>query len=333
MQRLEGYAHQTGLHCGSTALRNLADFYEWEFDEAGCFGFGSGLGARYVDHPEEPWKVFRGHAPWLETAFFEHFGVPHSVRQGDDWESAWDDVTGHIDTDDPVVLFLDPADLPYLDGETHLPPHVVLAVGYGDEEVLLSDGTVKKTTRLPLDDLRAAWDVDRFVATRNRYLVVTRPRIVEDNRTAATRAVGATARYMVEPLNLDRATGAPGEEGIPALREFATDLSRWGDMDDPTGPVEDARRSIEWHGEGAAFRSLYADAVEELESWAHAGGDKGERMQDVAGQWRRVHDLLTEALDATDETVRVAKLEEAGNVLTNVADREEAIFEEIRERV
>ncbi|MFB6154996.1 MAG: BtrH N-terminal domain-containing protein [Haloferacaceae archaeon] len=332
MLQLEGYVHRSGLHCGSAALRNLAASYDWTFDEAAAFGFGSGLGARYDARPDGSWKVFRGGAPWLERAFFEHFEVPHSVREGDGWESAWDDVTGHVDRGDPVLLSLDPADLAYLE-EDHVPPHTVLAVGYDDDAVLLSDGVREEPTRLPLDDLRRAWDVDRFVTMRHRYLVVTRPRLVADRRTAATRAVRETARFMVEPLNASRATGAPGEEGIPALRAFAEDLSRWSDRDDPTGPVRDAVRSIEGHGEGAALRSLYGEAIAELASWAHAGGDKGERVRDVAEQWRRVRSTLTESLRTDDDAVRTAKLEAASNLLTDVADREEAIFEEIVERV
>lgn len=332
MRSLEGYTHQTGRYCGSGALSNLASFYGWDVDEPACFGFGSGLASVYAGVPGASRKRFRGRAPWLERAFFERFRIPHLERAGDDWEAAWDDVTMHLETDDPVLLFLAPGALPYRAGESHESPHAVLLVGYDDDAALVSDATRESLEELSLADLRRAWDDPNPNGARNRYLVVTRPRLIESRQTAATRAVRDTATYMTEPLNLERSTGAPGEAGVEALRAFATDISRWGDDPDAAEAARVARGSIAVHGEDAAFRGLYADALEYLESWAHTGGDKGERLQAVAAQWRTVDSLLEQAAAQTG-TAQRATLEEAGNVLLDVAEREEHLFTEIREHV
>ena len=74
MPRLD-LAHERGNHCGSTALRDLADFYGWGFDEATCFGLGAGLGFSFLRTPDPPERLFFGRTSWLETAFFDHLGI------------------------------------------------------------------------------------------------------------------------------------------------------------------------------------------------------------------------------------------------------------------
>lgn len=44
------YPHTPGDHCGSASLRNVADHYEWGFDEAACFGIGAGIGFSYATY-------------------------------------------------------------------------------------------------------------------------------------------------------------------------------------------------------------------------------------------------------------------------------------------
>ena len=328
MPRVSGYDHGTGRHCRSAALRNLSTFYGWGYDEPACFGFGAGLASTYAANPETGWKVWSGVAPWLERAFFERLEISHVEREGDEWDSAWDDVTEHLDADEPVLLFVDSAALHYTDAD-HDPPHAVVAVGYDDDGVVVSDGTVDDLQELSHAELRDAWAIDRTVSMQNRHLVVTRGRVRQDRRTAATRAVRETAEYMLHPLDAARTTRGPGEEGLSALRSFVDDLPGLADSDEAVERADDARRGISSHGVDAAFRGLYADAIEDLESWSHAGGDKGERMQDVARGWRQVGGLLGDACAADDPDERAATLSEAGSVLGDVADREEAFFEDV----
>ncbi|MGM0590947.1 MAG: BtrH N-terminal domain-containing protein [Halobacteriota archaeon] len=333
MRHLEGYEHRLGRHCGSAALRNLSGFYRWGFDEPACFGFGAGLVSTYVDHSEQPWRVFHPSAPWLERAFLDRFEIPYAVREGDDWDDAWTNLTSHLDENDPVMLFVDPKDLEYLPDHPHYPPHVVLAVGYDEVSVLLSDATMSAPQAISTERLRDAWNVDRYVSMQHQNLVVTRPRIVEDRRTAATRAVRDTATYMLDPLGLGRTTRGPQVEGVRALETFAADVPTWADLPDPTGPLRDAVRALTFHGEDAALRGLYADAIEDLESWAHVGGDKGEQLHDIAREWRTVGELLMDALASGESEDVTATLDEAGSILGDIAAREESYFERIRERL
>ncbi len=336
MSFLDSYDHRTATHCGAGALRNVADFYGWGYDEPACFGLGAGLVFDLVDHPDEEWPLVRTSAAWLVEAFFENLKVPHFVGEGDDWDDAWDDVAATLDGDDPVVLFLDADELAYVeDGDRHPFPHAVVAVGYDDEDVQLSDATEAGLHATPRETLREAWNVDGVASHEHRYLTVTRGRRQVEDDTAAARAIDQTVDYFGTALDAPRTTGAPGDEGISAMERFATDLATWGDLDDPKTALRTTVRSLGWHGEGAAHRGLYADALAELAPRAGLGGGWSDQFADVAAEWRSVVESLesidvggdeTEpALDAAGE----ATLEEVDSVIVDVARREEEFFERL----
>ncbi|AFK21187.1 DUF4872 domain-containing protein (plasmid) [Haloferax mediterranei ATCC 33500] len=332
MELIEGYDHQSGVHCGAAALRNVTEYYGWNYSEASCFGIGGGPAFVLYEHPEESWVTFRTSPTWLERAFFERLGISHLSKAGDDFETAWEETTARVDADDPIILFLDPASLDYLpDDFPHLPPHVAVMTGYDDETVQLSDGAMEEQTEVSRSTLEDAWSADRFVPLDNEYLVVTRARITADGTDAAAAGLRQAATYILDPLQIKRDARGPGEEGIPALRSFADYLGTWPELPEPVRPVRAARQSIDEHGEGAAFRVLYAEALEELGQRTGLAHDLADRMASVGEEWRNVKTLLDDII-AEDEP-QPARFAEAATLIGDIADREEAVFEEIADEL
>lgn len=332
MELVEGYDHQSGVHCGTAALRNVTRYYGWNYSEAACFGIGGGATFVLYEHPDESWVSFRASPTWLERAFFERLGVPHSFRRGNDFETAWENVTARIDDDDPVIVFLDPSTLEYLPEEPdHLPSHVAALIGYDDETVLLSDGAMETRQEVPLATFQDAWTSDGFVPLDNEYLAVTRARTTEDGTDAAAAGLRQAATYMLEPLHIKRDARGPGEEGLPALESFGAYLGRWPDLPEPARPVRAARRSIDEHGEGSAFRGLYAESLEELGRRTDLSADIADRMAGVAGEWHTVHERLGDILESGGE--RPAQFQEVASRLGEIAEREAEIFEAIADEL
>ena len=332
MELVEGYDHQAGVHCGAAALRNVTAYYGMTYTEAACFGIGGGPAFILYDHPEEPWVTFRTSPTWLERAFFERLGIPHAFREGDDFETAWANVAGHVDEDDPAILFLDPAHLDYLpEPPAHVPPHVAVVVGYDDETVQLSDGAMASRQEVALETLRDAWTHERFAPLENKYLVVTNARTTEDGTDAAAAGLRQAATYMLEPLQVKRDARGPGEEGLPAIRSFGEYLGTWADLPDPARPVRAARQGIDEHGNGTAFRGLYAEALGELGRRTGLPQDLADRMGGVAEEWRIVADRLNET--AEQEDPQPSAFEEMASLVADIADREEMIFADLRDEL
>ena len=326
MASVDSYDHQPGVHCGAAALRNVTAFYGWRYSEAVCFGVGGGPAFVGYDAPGRP-CTFRASPPWLERAFFERLGVPHLFQTGDDFGTAWDEVTARVDEDDPVLLFLDPAPLEYLSEQAHVPPHVAVLIGYDDETAYLSDAAVETRQAVSRSTLSDAWSSDRFVDLTNEYLVVTRAGRTADDTDAAAAGLRSAATYMLDPLQIQRNARGPGDEGLAATRWFANALGTWAEMPEATRPVRFAKRAIDEHGDGTAYRALFAESLAELGQRTGLPASLGDRMGRAAEEWRTVADILSDIVEEGGS--REATFEEAASIVSSVADREEAIFEDL----
>lgn len=330
MELVAGYDHQPGVNCAAAALRNVSSYYGWHYDEPTCFGIGGGPAFVRYDHPEASWHLYRTTPTWTAQAFFERLGVPHSFRRGDDFETAWANVTTRIDEDDPILLFLDPDPLPYhSEGPSHLPPHVAVLIGYDEDEdtVVLSDGGTADRQQIARSTLRAAWQCDGPVALDHDSVVVTRPRVTEAETDAVAAGLRQASTYMLDPLQITRDAHGPGEEGLAALRSFAETLGTWSTLSDPDPPVRTAQRSLDEHGERSASRDLFAESLDVLGQRTGLSVALSDRMADIARQWRTVTSLLEDILLASDPGP--APFEEASSVVADIADREQAVFEDL----
>jgi hypothetical protein len=130
---------------------------------------------------------------------------------------------------------------------------------------------------------------------------------------------------MLDPLRVNRDARGPGREGLPALRSFAGALAAWSDFPDPTGPVRAARRSIDEHGDGSAFRGLYAESLDALGQRTDLPGNLADDMVAVGREWATVAARLDEILTADDPDP--VTFREAATFVGDIADREEALFE------
>ncbi len=326
--------HRQGNHCGSSALRDFASYYGWDFDEPACFGLGAGLGFSYVSQPEPPERFFFGRTSWLETAFFETLGIDYTVTEGQSFEDAWTAIAGHVEDGDPVMVFTDLYYLDYFGSSTHFAPHSLLVVGDEDDRVLLADGEFDAVQPLPLDRLEAALTSNHVVPLQCRYLVVEDPTITVDVDRAAATAIDETATAMLEPAAASGSAAGFGEQGIPAIRAFAADLPSWHELSDPAWTARFAYQNVERRGTGGgAFRRMYAAFLDAAAPRVGLPGDAPDRMREIAADWTALGEVLHEASEVDDEDRLRSLLSDAGDRAERLADREAALYEDLQAAV
>ena len=332
MPRLD-LAHRAGNHCGSTALRDLSTYYGWGFDEPTCFGLASGLGFSYLEQPEPPERLFFGRSNWLEWAFFEHLGIDHAVHEGQAFPDAWDAIAARLDAGDPVMLFTDLYYLDYYDSDTHFAPHSLLAVGDEADRVHLADSEFDEVQTLPLERLEAAMTSEHVVPLQCRYLTVEDPTVTVPMADAAATAIRETATFMLDPSAIDRDADAFGRQGLPAMRAFAAELPDWADLADPAWAALFAYQNVERRGTGGgAFRYMYADFLAAVAADLGLPADAASRMRDISADWTALGGLLQAAAHA-EEARRRSLLSAAGERADAIADREAALYADLREAV
>jgi hypothetical protein len=319
------YPHRPGAHCGSASLRNLSAYHGWDFDEPLCFGLGAGIGFGYYEAGPAS-RTIMGRTSWLESTFFETLAIPFAENDDEDWETAWDCVTTRLADGIPVMLFADLYYLDYYGTDTHFGPHTLVYVGSDDEEVVLSDSEFDTLQRLPTERLRRAWGSEHgFVGPlSNRWLAV------ENEATPGASVEGAARRAISRAADgmLDEGErGAWGTQGIAGIRRFGRELPGWMDLDDASWAARFAYQNIERRGTGGgAFRRLYGEFLAQLD---FLDDSFAERTRAIADDWSTLGETLREASETPSED----DFERAGEQAAAIADREEALFADLREEL
>ncbi|MDI7250606.1 MAG: BtrH N-terminal domain-containing protein [Bacillota bacterium] len=274
MPTVPGFVHRPGAHCGSTALRDLAESCAGVvLSEAMCFGLGAGLGFAYLADPAlSPSHGFCGRAPYLEPHFFFHLGVPFS------WHNAplpWEELRQCVDAGQPVLALTDLYYLDYYASTVHFGGHAVIAAGYTPGHasgtapggVLLADTAWPDLQEVPYAHFRQAMhSVAPPFPVDGQWTPVRRFAIPEGVLPAAVRAALATCArsYLHAPPPPEFTRLGVRHYGISGLRRMATSLPSWADAPDFAWCCRFAYQMIEKRGTGGStFRRMYAAFLRE----------------------------------------------------------------------
>ena len=311
MPTVPGYVHTPGLHCGSTALRNLLGFHGIELSEEMAFGLGAGACFYYLAYEEmSPTRFFNGRAAKLEEQFRELTGAALELRtfaEGDD--EAWSAAAAEVDAGRPALLLTDIYYLDHYGSSAHFPGHAVVLAGYDDEVAHLSDTGFEElqTTRLENLELARHSGHPPYPLEGQMFTVAAalEPAALE---AAIPAAIERTAKEMLEPSFGEFA-------GIPALERLAAEAGSWPEAaGDWQWCARFAYQVIERRGTGGGcFRPMYgrflAEAGRPEASLALAAGERWTELADafkVASEsenpeptlWRRVDASAGEVLEA-----------------------------------
>lgn len=268
MPVIPGFVHHPGVHCGSTALRNLIGYSGGpDLSEAMCFGLGAGPGFAYLEDPALlPSRSFCGRAPHLERHFFLHLGLPFSWRGS---PLSWEEIRRWVDGGVPVLVLTDLYHLDYYGSPVHFGGHAVVVAGYGpgpspgtSGAVLLADTHWPGLQGLPYERFRQSMHSPTPPFPVNGHWTPVPPFTVDRGRLpdALRAALAACARsYLHAPPPPELAPLRVRHYGLSGLRAMASSLPGWADAPDLAWCCRYAYQMIERRGTGGgAFRLLYA---------------------------------------------------------------------------
>ena len=154
-------------------INGLEDQYEWK---TGCKleGFGlmdlATIGFTYIKQKNAPaprmifWGSGMGKP--LFTFLSDIIGFEWSFQEGKAFNTAWKTALEHLQSGTPVLLgLLDMYHLHYYPKfyhRVHIPQHFVLLVGFDEvnNSALVQDNGLADVQSIPLEDLKAAWNVN-----------------------------------------------------------------------------------------------------------------------------------------------------------------------------
>ncbi|MGQ0793975.1 MAG: BtrH N-terminal domain-containing protein [Deltaproteobacteria bacterium] len=293
-QIIKNWAHTPGVHCGSTAIRDVMAYHGCPMSEAMCFGLGAGLGFYYTRRADiSPTRMIFLRGPEMETSFFSLVDKPTVWNYEDDDAAALEIVKDFINRGVPVLIQTDVFYLDYYKSNTNFPGHVVSVWGYDDEAQIayLADTQFEGLQAVSYDKFkRGRSSKAPSNPLRNNWFEVNPQTPIKPLGEIIPEAIRLGARKMIEGR-----VGARGESGVGMIKLWAEDLPNWLGAQDWRWCARFGYQVIARRGVcGCGFRRLYSDFLAEAEGIAPVVREFGlyRKMDAIASKWAAMAQVL-----------------------------------------
>jgi hypothetical protein len=315
---IEKFVHYPGLHCESTAIRDLLAFSGLHLSEPMVFGLGSGLGFIYWDTKKMPFPYIGGRIKPNELIrnFSENIGFDLIVEDTGSIEKAWLKLKEDLSRNHPVGLKVDMFYLDYFDHPPHFASHYIVACGFDENSVFVADTNFKDIQKVSIDNLKKARSAKGPFSSSNLSFKVNNVPAEIDFINCIRNAVRRTSKQMLNPpiKNL----------GVSGIRKFSREILNWHNRSD------NLERDFELHYTmfekagtgGAGFRNLYCGFLKE--SLLHLKDPNMEAAysiySEVAPAWTKISERIREAAKSKNME---EMLKEISGMISLQADKEE----------
>lgn len=297
---IDGFRHEVGRHCESTAMRDMFEFYGYPITEAMAFGLDATMGFAFWDasSQENIFKdTYKGMVPFFiggkSSSISENslacrvLGVIIKQETSDSADKAWKISKELINNNTPHIIKTDMYYLPYSDTyeKFHFGGHTISLVGYDDDKdvAFVYDNELINVFEVPIDLIkkaRGSTECGRYMNPRNMWFTMT-PR--SDGKRPP---LAAGLKLAIQQIVKNMLQTSLGSQGIGGIRKFGKSISKWKDTltatkmhTSPDGTASQAYLQfesmygfIEEYGTGGSnFRNLFADFLQEIPQYAKEG--------------------------------------------------------------
>jgi len=326
-----GFVHRAGVHCESSALRDIFEFYGFKFSEPMIFGLGSGLGFVYwhskrgdmVLLPAYPFVG--GRARDLYKNLCSNLGVSVKVNKTSSKKRAYQTLKDLISKDIPVMITVDMPQLKYLGlpEQAHFGGHCVVIAGLDEDKGIayiadtMFEGLQTATLR-ELEEARSS--TFKPFPPENKWVTLEFPSKLRPIEVAIRKAINKTAWSMLYPSikNL----------GVKGINHFASEIVKWPKLFSPENEslrqlYEMSYIMMEEDGTGGGlFRYLYSRFLKEAGELLNNKEliNLSQRYHQIGLKWTTIAKLIRET------PKNAANVHEARKILLEVAREETKVL-------
>lgn len=329
-KQIARFVHRAGVHCESSALRDIFEFYGFKFSEPMIFGLGGGLGFIYWHSKQVPYPFVGGRARKLDENLCSNLGVALKVNKTLSRDKASRSLRELISNDIPVMIHVDMPFLKYLGlpEEAHFGAHTVVVAGLDEDKgvAYIADTMFKDlqiATLNELEDARAS-NFKPF-PPENKWLIFEFPSKLTPIEDAIRNAINETTWSMLYPpiKNL----------GVKGISHFANEIVKWPKLFPSENALfrqfcEVTYVMMEEDGTGGGlFRYLYSKFLKEAGELLNNPklADLGQHYNQTGRKWTAIAKLLREA------PKNPTNIREARTALLEVAGEETVILSSLLE--
>jgi len=224
---VEGFIHRPGVHCESSAIRDVLEYHGLTLSEEIIFGLDCTFGFIY-------WKQKTTIPPFHIGGKIRKFpnilprflGIGVERKTTSSPRKAWHAAKEKLDENIPVLIF---ADIYYLDYMhvprepwNHFGAHMIVLVGYDEEkdEAYCADTSYSSLQTVSLKSLAEARNSKyKPFPPRNAWFQINMPAKTQPIGQAVKKAILETSKDMLYPPRRNF--------GVKGIRQLADDLLKW----------------------------------------------------------------------------------------------------------
>lgn len=333
---MEGFVHRQGVHCESSAIRDVLEHHGLGLSEEMVFGLDCTFGFIY-------WKRKSAVPPFHVGGKIRKFpntlpaflGIEVERKTTSSPKKAWQSVKEKLDQNVPVPIFVDMYYLDYMhvpkEPWNHFGAHMIVLAGYDEEkgEAYCADTSYRGLQAVPLRSLSDARN-SRYAPfpPKNACFQINMAAKTRPLNQAVKKAILKTAKDMLSPPNRDF--------GVKGIRQLADDLLEWPKLLDSKQlklALFLTYIDTEVAGTGGGnFRGLYSRFLREAGELTSDENllKAGDRLSGSANMWSEIASLLLKA--SQDENVE-EMLSSTHEKMIGCADIEEGVFSSISSKL
>ena len=305
-----GFTHRVGVHCATTAFRNVLEYGGLPLSEDMCFGLGSGLGFTYWKDKRMPFPFVGGRTRDLEKDLCRNLGIRMKVYETRSKKKAYATLRELILQNQPVIINLDLYYLPYFWGGQEPPPgahfggHFVVVAGIDEEKGVahVADTSFPGLQEIKFKHLEEARDSKyKPFPPRNRWYILEVPKEITPLNKAIQKALTKNCQEMQKPpIKI---------LGLKGMRYFAQDIVNWPQEITPSSLNPALLNTYIYMEEGGTggglFRRIYARFLKEAGEILkdEALKDLSLEYEKIANHWTDLAKMFLKASKTNDRKV------------------------------
>lgn len=342
---IEDFIPQGGKHCITNALKQVFTYHNHPVSEEMLFGLASGLTFVYINLSHSPMISGRSKVFEFEEILANRLNITIRCRSGKNQERILEATKAMIDTNQPILIYVDMAYLSYLhmDQNAHFGGHAVVLFGYDDttKKFYISDrdnrdfairtpnGNIQKDYHLvSYEELEKARSSSfRPFPANNKYLTFDFENYQEISSTMILEAIAQTCQQMLNPpANL---------LGINGIMKFSKEIGKWKKFTPQKIKTAGITNYFQINKDGGTggglFRKMYGEFLIEAASIVKNQEfiTLGNRFIEVSDLWEEVASYMWKLAISADIEV----LEIMQKLIVNIYDCEKELYLDLQKVV
>jgi hypothetical protein len=288
---IKNFTHKPGVHCESSTMRDMFEYYGFPMTEARAFGLDGTMGFGFFDYSENFTGGDLANLPIFvggkqdtinpKSLACKLLGIQLRKQSFTNADRGWEETKRFIKEDTPLMLQVDLGFLDYMiqdDEDFHFGGHFINIGGYDETKgvAYIGESDIQGFQEVKIEDLKRARSSEygpSFMHPQNtQYSMSVRPDGKHPPLNAGLKlSIKKVVDHMLRP--------SMSNNGIQGLKNFAESILNWDEKLERIVKNSSNEKEIcfarltfdlihayieEWGTGGALFRNLYKEFLEEI---------------------------------------------------------------------